>query len=729
MSGPRDPRDPGDPGDQDSRDQGRDRDRDQDRFGGGEPGGFGDRFVWFDAAQQQSAQNRADQRRAGEQLTGEWHPTEPYDGEPYEAGQPAGGRYGGGQPVGERYGGGELAGERYSGGQPVGERYGAGAASHGQTMPGYAQYTQQYAHYASEPLLAEQALPYADHLQKYQWREFTTADDAPDYALDATVSTAVIPAVTPLTGPATAPGADGPPDGGGGEPAYVIPESPEAGWDISPSKRRDWVSRGLLLCILLMQTILSLRLHNTAFQDEALYIYAGHAEIAHILHGTRLPINYNSYFSGSPMLYPVLAAAADSHFGLSGARAVSLFSMLGTTTLLYAMTRRMFNERAALVAAALFAVTQSAIVMGNFATYDAPALFLLALATWIVVRTDRAPAAVALLAAPVAVLAVAVKYASALYLPTIVLIAVLTAWPHRGRRSLWRGVLLCLGIGIMIGIGVKYTDVLSGVQQTTTNRAHGTESAASLLQKSRQWGGLLFATACVGTVLYVRRGRMHESPVSWRLTGPGRRWRTLLGVVLTGTALLAPAYQIHLHTSTSLFKHIGFGLFFAAPMAGVGVTRVVGAHFRYPQLGILLWVVLLCMGLSQSEWRFHVWPNSSQLVATLKTQVNDKGHYLGETYEVPVYYLRHQTSQRQWTSTYNITYQDKKGKTHTGRDGYTKAINDGYFDLVLLDGVSSHDTDTFLAHLLMKSPHYRLLGSIPFKNAGTGEYRIWVKSS
>jgi hypothetical protein len=511
-------------------------------------------------------------------------------------------------------------------------------------------------------------------------------------------------------------------------PAYTIPESPQAGWDMAPSRRRDWVSRGLLLCILFLQATLSLRLHNTAFEDEALYLYAGHMEIAHLLHGTPLPINYNAYFSGSPVLYPVAAAAVDSHFGLVGARALSLLFTLGTTTLLYATTRRMFNERAALVAAALFAVTESAIVLGDFATYDAAALFLLALATWIVVRTDRAPVAVVLLAAPVAVLAVAVKYASALYLPTIVMVAVLTAWPHRGLRSLWRGVLLCAGIGVIILIGLKFTGVLAGVQQTTTNRVHGTESASSMLIKSRDWGGLLFATACAGAVLFARRGRMNESPLARGLSGPGRRWRTLLGLVLCGTALLAPAYQINLHTSVSLFKHIGFGLFFAAPMAAIGVTRMVGRHFRYPQLGILLWVVLLCMGIAQSDQRFAVWPDSSQMVATLKSHVNKQGHYLGSAYEVPVYYLRDQTNQRQWASTFNITYQDKKGITHTGQDGYAAAIKEGSFDLVVLDGVTTAKTDAFIATQLKASPHYRLLGTVPF-TSGNGAYRIWVKTS
>ncbi|GAA4067541.1 ArnT family glycosyltransferase [Streptomyces shaanxiensis] len=515
------------------------------------------------------------------------------------------------------------------------------------------------------------------------------------------------------------------------EPEYHIPETPDAGWDDRPSRRRAWVSRGVLVVLMAIQAVLSLRLSNTAFQDEALYLAAGHNIIDHWTNGTPLHSGYESYFSGSPMLYPVAAAVVDGYFGLSGARLLSLLCMLGATGLLYSFTRRMFNERVALVAAAMFAVTQPTIVLGWFATYDAPAIFLLALSAWIVVRTNRAPAIAVLLAAPVMVLAVAVKYASALYVPTLVVLAALTAWHHKGWRCLLRAFLLGLGTAALVGVGLMYTDVLAGVQQTTTNRAHGTDSAASLLQKSVEWGGLMFATAVAGAAAYALRGRMNESPRSYGLNGPGWRWRVLLGLVLTGTAVLAPAYQIHLSTAVSLYKHLDFGLLFAAPMAGVGVIRLVGKHFRYPQLGILIWVAALCLGVSQSEWRFGLWPDSTPLVKAIEPYMKPEARYLGATYEVPVYYLRDKTNHSQWTSTYGIGYSDEKGKIHHGREGYRLAIEAGYFDLVVLDGVATPDLDKYLEQQVTKSGHYRMVGTISFElsGGGTGSYKIWTKTS
>ncbi|MBQ0848545.1 ArnT family glycosyltransferase [Streptomyces sp. NPDC057621] len=515
------------------------------------------------------------------------------------------------------------------------------------------------------------------------------------------------------------------------EPSYHIPVTPEAGWDMAASRRRAWVSRAVLLCILLIQTVLSLRLSNTAFQDEALYLSSGHEQLDHLLNGTPVTTDYASYFSGSPTLYPVLAALVDGWFGLTGARVLSLLFMLGTTALLYSFSRRMFNERAALAGAALFAVTQSTIVLGYFATYDAPAIFLLAAAAWVVVRTDRAPVAVVLLAAPPAVLAVGVKYASALFLPTLVVLALLTAWPHRGKAAFARALLLGVGIAGLLGVALYGTDVLEGVRATTTAREHGTDSAVDLLEKSALWGGLMFLTACGGAVSYIRRGRMNESPLALRLSGPGWRWRLLLGLLLCGTATLAPAYQIHLSTSVALYKHLGFGLLFAAPMAGIGVTRLVGAHFRYPQLGILLWVTVLCLGLSQSVERFASWPGTSGLNTVLRAHITpDKGRYLASTPNVPVYYLRDITEQSRWTSLYGIGYKDDKGKVHRGADGYRTAIKDGWFDMVVLDGVATPQMDKVVIAALKESGKYRLAGTVPFKvSGGDGTYRIWIKSS
>src|SRR6201986_2970848 len=174
-----------------------------------------------------------------------------------------------------------------------------------------------------------------------------------------------------------------------------------------------------LLVVLAVQAVLSLRLvwSATAFQDEALYLRAGHLEWAHWLHHAPIP-RFPAYLSGAPVLYPPLAAAADSLGGLAAARLLSLCLMLGVTGLLWATTARLYGQRAALLASGLFATLAGPQFLGAFATFDAMALFLLTLAAWLGVRAADYPFRIrtALLVAAGIILAAAnaTKYATAL---------------------------------------------------------------------------------------------------------------------------------------------------------------------------------------------------------------------------------------------------------------------------------------------------------------------------
>jgi hypothetical protein len=489
------------------------------------------------------------------------------------------------------------------------------------------------------------------------------------------------------------------------------------------SRRRTWVSRAVLVAIMCVQAALTLRMSNTAFEDEALYLYSGHLELAHLLHGAALQGNYASYFSGAPVLYPVLGALADDVGGLAAARTVSLIAMLATTGLLYSLTRRLFNERVGLCAAVIFSVTESALFLGHLATYDAPSLFLLALATWIVVRTASFRWPGYLLAAPPIALAVATKYAAGLFVPTIVVLSALAAWPYRGRRALIAPAALGAAVAALLA-GALYLGgpvYLTGVRFTTTARFQGTTATSLLLRDSLMWGGLPFALAVIGTVAYGMRAR--TEPGELIADAAGRAWRVTLGVVLTGTALLAPADQIHIHTLTSLQKHIGFGLFFAAPFAGIGLTRIIGDHFRRAQVGIAIWGAALVIGMTQANNLFDGWPGSAGFVPVLAHYLQPGAHYLVEVDEVPIYYLRNHADAQpdQFTSTYFIGYHGL-----TGQAGFVAAIKAGYFKVVAFDGQVTPALDNVLASTLRANPDYRLAAAVP-ANGHTVTYYVWVR--
>ena len=495
-----------------------------------------------------------------------------------------------------------------------------------------------------------------------------------------------------------------------------------------PPSRRAMVTRLALVAILALQAIMSLRLQNTAFEDEALYLYAGRMELAHLLHGAALQGDYASYFLGAPVLYPVLGAALNAAGGLELARALSLAEMLAVTAMVYSITRLLFNERRALCAAALFSVTESAILLGHLATFDATCLFLLASATTIVVRWSGSRWPVFLLAAPLAALAVAVKYAGLLYVPTIAMLPALTGWSAHGRRALlFPPAFAAVVAGLLYGaLRLGGGDYVKAISAALTNR--GTDPAVVILRESAAWGGVLATLAVAGAVLYTVRPRFTPGE---RIAPPRARWRrAALGALLAGTAFLAPAVQIYLHSDASLLKHVGFGLFFAAPMAGVGLVRLVGDQFRRPQVGIALWCGALVLGTTQSWNLYHAWPSSGPLVQALSGYLRPGARYLVEVPEVPIYYLEGKADAQpdQFWSTFNITYVNSRGQKLTGNAGFAAAVRAGFFQVIAYNGDVTPATDAVIARALRSSHVYKLAVVLHLSDsAGFVDYYIWVK--
>ena len=298
------------------------------------------------------------------------------------------------------------------------------------------------------------------------------------------------------------------------------------------------------------------------FTDEALYLQAGHAEWAHWLRHAPLP-DFASWFSGAPVLYPPLAAAADSAGGLVAARALSLAFMLATTALVYLAGDRLYGRLAGSLAALVFAVSGLVVHYGAFATFGPPALLLLVLAAWAAIRIRDGgfgwmPACAVALAA-----ANAVKYATLAWDPVIVAVIILHGWQGGRRRAAGRAasvvttvIVFLLGL-VMLG-GAGYA---RGVVVTTVFRSirWGAPSPAA--------GVLVHALAVTGTLLLPA---LLGVAVSILTRQPAAM--VMLSCVLVAAALIAPAEQARIHELPSLDKNMAFGVPFAALGAGYALS-------------------------------------------------------------------------------------------------------------------------------------------------------------
>jgi len=478
-----------------------------------------------------------------------------------------------------------------------------------------------------------------------------------------------------------------------------------------------------LAVVLVVQALLSLRLvrADTAFEDEAAYLWAGHLEWAHLLHGTPLP-PFPSYFSGSPVIYPPLGALADSVGGLTAARIMSLVFMLGATVALWSTTKRLHGQRAAFFAVALFAVLGPTLHLGAFATYDAMSVFLVALAAWLVVRAgDRQDATVWMLAAAFTLaVANATSYSSALFDPIVILLALAVAIPKPGGKlaagralALLAIVALLVTLGLLIG-GSRY---LHGVKQTTVGRVGGTDTILSVLASSWSWTAVIVVAALGGVIASWISQPRHAH--TWRLT------------LLAAAALLVPIEQASMHTTASLNKHVDLGVWFAAIAAGYAVDKFIEAapagNMRVVTGGacVIALSFPVSLGAGQSRVFSTSWPNSSAFITILRPLVDQgTGHFLVEDPSIAEYYLHVGSQWKQWSSTRNIILpsgvltggpSEKAGVVGPGNAGvFAKWIKRGYFSLVALSFSDTISLDKSINADLKRNPRYQVVQVVPY---------------
>lgn len=569
-------------------------------------------------------------------------------------------------------------------------------------------------------------------------------DTAPEQSGDALASLARIPGAVTLPGPGVVPTrlpvppTRLPPSqrgiAEGSARLTAIPAKLPARADRAPARVQDHRSsrhgRRLLqpnwglLIILAVQSALALRLMktNTAFEDEALYLWAGHLEWAHWLHGTAIP-DFPTYFSGAPVVYPVLGAIADSIGGLVAARFMSLVFMLGATIALWSVTRRLFGRPGAFFAAASWAALAPTARLGAFATYDAMALFLLALAAWFATGgIGRRDTTRWMLAAAVTLtLANVTKYASALFDPVVIGLAILSGYPAPGGKgALRRGAFIAAMtielIIVLLQVGRGW--YVDGIEQTTLTRHAGGTPVTTVLLSSWDWTSYIVVAATLSAVLCLARARSLTTRI--------------LVVMLAATAALVPAQQARIHTLTSLSKHVDFGAWFAAIAIGYGVSRI-SARAASPMrrrilasVGIAGLAVAGYAGLGQAS-DLYDWPGAANLIPVLDRMVRPGDRLLADNTPTLEYYLP-QIHWQQWSSVYGITLPSGRRVPEESDSlaPYQQALAKHYFRFVVLAFTDKPQLDSAIASYLHTDPDYHFVGAIPFSNPGShGSYLLW----
>jgi putative flippase GtrA len=495
-----------------------------------------------------------------------------------------------------------------------------------------------------------------------------------------------------------------------------------------------------LLVVLVVQALLSMRLiwSNTAFIDEATYLYVGSQDLNHWIHGISIR-DYQTFMSGAPVIYPPIAAIVNAVGGLVAVRFLSLAFMVGANCLLYVTTSRLFDKWTALAASALWAGLAGTQFLDALATYDAMALFLLVLSAYLVVGrknaydtlTDVAYSTVT--AGAVLALANADKYATTLWDPVVIGLACCAppmagySWQYGIGRALRFTV--TLGAFLAVGLAIGKAKYIQGILYTTVNRSSSQvgmgQPASLVLHDAWKWAGYVVVLAVIGALFLLGSKRRFPDAMRGALL--------VLGLLLLLAAVAAPLNQARIGTSVSLQKHVDFGAWFGCVIAGYAITRLL--RFRaLIGLACCALVVPLAATNAITAQGYYTWPiENMAFIAALKTYVHpgDQKYLISGYDDVPGYYVDY-VSSIQWKEAGTYSYVDPRtGQYLLNGPAFADAIKHRTFTLIILNFASNNgpdepENDYLIAANIAKYGDYKVVGHLPpSDSASHNYYTVW----
>lgn len=499
---------------------------------------------------------------------------------------------------------------------------------------------------------------------------------------------------------------------------------------------RGWLRWLPLAVIVVAQALLCARLIPTSYAsgDEGRYIYAGHQLIYELWHGGGSPY-YENYFSGAPVIYPVLAAMADSVGGLTAVCLMSTVFMAVVTTMLFMVTRELFGYWSAIFASGLFAGLGLTQDLGALATYDAMSLMLISIAAYAAVRAGGTGQTRWLLTIPaILFLANATKYLTIIFDPFVIALA---SWQVSGWKALLKRI-TALGLATLtldaLGLFLAGVAYVRGLLFSTLARKAGTAAVFAAVKVANpiiigdtwKWIGPILGAAVLALLIAVFSKRDAKTI-------------TILGLLIVA-GMIVTVEGLHLHTVESMRKHDDFSAWFACAANGSMVPRLRVRNLLSRAAPVLIACAVAASGgyyslTARSTYEAGGSPSTLQIASTLWPYLTlPNGRFLlgGLASEQLVYVGGLKIPWYQLTDDLYIKYPipGRGGDTHgqtsgracfrlrpgcmylEGIAGYRAAIRSHYFDLITMFGGHGIRQDALIEQAVQDTPGYVLVAIV-----------------
>lgn len=406
-------------------------------------------------------------------------------------------------------------------------------------------------------------------------------------------------------------------------------------------------------------------LFNTPFEDESFMILMGRSILER---ASDVDVYMRTAFGW--YLWPVSVALADHAAGLLGVRLLAALLGTGAVGGMFLLTRRLFDERAALLASALFGLCTPAILTSRLATHDALSVPLIVFGVWAWVRAlQRGGLGDWLIAAVLFFGSFLVKHPMAAFFPALCIAAMLL-----DRRG---GFVFSLALSLMVaGYALRYRDVIIALLQFV-------DSFAAF----RAPAGQLFA-------IYVR-----DRLDFWAFTTLAivaavrgdRRVRVTVLLLAIG-ALSFIAVHVGRRLDYHTWKHAVYPMLFLVPAAGAALSglgaRIAPRAFLPTMLAGLVAAAATYaagrVGLQQVHGGLPFqWPDTRAVADYLRPRVQREQRVLIDDSAVR-YQLRDLLPQPSIADQYWFEYEGVPAPA-----SYANAVRDGWFDYIVLDGTTS----------------------------------------
>ena len=392
--------------------------------------------------------------------------------------------------------------------------------------------------------------------------------------------------------------------------------------------------KAIRILILILLSAFFLRLFtlnfNTAFTDEAFYIYVGRLVLA-----SQDP-NALSYMFGS-YLAPVILASADSVAGLLAARFTSVVFGLITILFVYLSVKQLFNKKIALIASFIFSIQAPVIFISIFATIDSLSVCFFAISLYFFIRGTEKKKLLAI-SSLFLFLSFTAKYISLLFFPFMILYLI---------KKKINPLLFTIPVVILVSI---YSIIYM----------------PSLLKLTEIFNSMHIMSNNILIVVLIALGFLL---IPFLLSASYYRKYAYLLIA----SLIIPVYHLITINEISLYKHVCFSLLFLAPLIALRLNKLKR------NFCIIIILLVFFVSMIQLFALQNYYPNSEKTVEWLRNNTNSSSVLLTETavYRYYLYDIHENIYDTYWFD-YN-----KDGKNEF--IDYELAIKDRFFDFIVLD--------------------------------------------